>query len=206
MSEAAVLDAPADTSADSSTPADNAKPADTQVTPPVDAAKPDAKADATPDGKADAKTTDTPIEYSFKLPDGMELDKAAADEFVAFAKELKLPADQAQKVVDIAVRREQARIDQHKATVAQWALDVKNDKEIGGDKLTENLAIAKKAFALGPPELKEYLDTSGLGNHPALIKWALKVGKALSEDRFVGGVTAPAEQRSQADILYPKTK
>ena len=202
MSEAAVLDAPATTLVTGeSTLTDATKPADT----PADGATGDAaaKSDVKADAKAEEKVDEKPIEYSFKMPEGIELDKAATDEFVAFAKELKLPADQAQKVVDIAVRREQARVEQHKATVAQWASDVKADKEIGGDKLAENLSIAKKAIDLGPPELKEFLNATGFGNHPAIVKWALSVGKKLSEDRFVSSTGGSAASTDVATSFYP---
>ena len=56
-------------------------------------------------------------------------------------------------------------------TTEQWAADVKADKEIGGDNLISNLSAAQRALdQFGTPELKEYLNTTGLGNHPDLVK------------------------------------
>ena len=123
----------------------------------------------------------------------------------AMAKELKLPKEAAQKMVDLAAAREQARIETHARTVADWAESVKADKEIGGDKLAANLAIARKAIDLGPPELKTLLNASGLGNHPAVVKWALSVGKALSEDNFVPAGKPADSTASMASRLYSNT-
>lgn len=164
-----------------------------------------------PEGEGTAATTQAPaqqaaaeVTYEFKAPEGMELDKARLDEFTAIAKELKLPADAAQKVVDLAIKAETARAEAHVAQVAEWAAAVKADKDLGGDKLQESVAIAMKAIDLGPPELKELLNTSGLGNHPAVFKWAHAVGKALSEDTFKAGQSVPANG-DMASRLYGST-
>jgi hypothetical protein len=153
--------------------------------------------------QGEATNTQAEVVYEFTAPDGIELDKASTEEFVAIAKELKLPKDAAQKVVDLAVKREQSRMEAHLATVAEWGEQVKADKELGGDKLQETLAIASKALALGPPELKGLLNDSGLGSHPLVVKWAHAVGKALSEDRFVTGKTGATPSISTASRLFP---
>lgn len=155
--------------------------------------------------KPEGKQPGEEVKYDFKAPEGMELNQPMLEQFTALAKEMKLPAEQAQKVVDLAVKAEQARMEEHSKLVKGWADEVKGDKEIGGDKLTENLATAKKALDLGPPELKALLNDSGLGNHPAVVKWAIAVGKALSEDKFVpAGQAAPAKG-DVASRLYPNT-
>lgn len=148
------------------------------------------------------------VKYEFKMPDGVEPDAKAIEDFTKVAKELKLSPEQAQQLVDLRSAAVKANIDKHAATVKGWAEEVKADKELGGDKLAENLAIAKKAIDLGPPELKELLDDSGLGNHPAMFKWAYAIGKALSEDTFRAGGKAPVTEQSTASVLYggtPKT-
>lgn len=145
------------------------------------------------------------VKYDFKAPEGMELNPAQLEQFTALAKEMKLPAEQAQKVVDLAIKAEQARMEEHSKLVKGWADEVKADKEIGGDKLPENLAAAKKALDLGPPELKALLNDSGLGNHPAVVKWAIAVGKALSEDKFVPAGQAAPMKGDVASRLYPNT-
>ena len=85
---------------------------------------------------------------------------------------------------------------------AQWAADSKADKEFGGDKLQENLAVAKKARdAFATPALVELLDQSGLGDHPEVIRFFVKAGKAISDDNFVGGGQG-STQPATAQKLY----
>lgn len=154
---------------------------------------------------ADGEQKADEIVYEFKSPEGVELDQGDLEKFTAIAKELKLPADKAQALVDLAAQREIARVEAHVQKVTAWAEEVKADKEIGGDKLPETLSVARKALDLGPPELKELLNTTGLGNHPAVVKWAHAVGKALSEDRFVQGGLGAQQKGSREDRLYPST-
>lgn len=144
------------------------------------------------------------VVYEFQLPEGMEPDSAATEEFVAIAKELKLPKEAAQKVVDLAVKREQAKAEAFVKQVQGWEESVKSDKELGGDKLPETLATCRKAIDLGPPELRDLLSSTKMGSHPAVVKWAYAVGKALSEDKFVKGGNGPTGgDKSTASVLYP---
>lgn len=139
---------------------------------------------------ADTKATEpqVPESYEFKMPEGVELDKAAADEFQAIAKELKLDQASAQKVADIGAKMAQRQTEAHSKLVESWVETVKTDKEIGGDKLDQNLAVARKALeTFGTPELKDVLNATGLGNHPEVIRAFLKAGKLISEDKFVAG-------------------
>ncbi|MBW5937564.1 peptidase [Klebsiella michiganensis] len=171
-------------------PADGDKPAD----------KPDDK---------EQKLEGAPEKYEFKPAEGQELDTAALEQFEPIARELNLTNEQAQKMVDLygtkimpMVQKQQAEFWQK--TTEQWAADVKADKEIGGDKLTANLSAAQRALEqFGDPELKEYLDSTGLGNHPALVKAFIKVGKAMSEDKVVTG----GHESGGSDLIsafYPK--
>jgi hypothetical protein len=140
-------------------------------------------------------------EFAVKAPEGYEFDEARLADFKAVAKELKLPNVAAQKLVELVSKHEQNRLDAYVKQVSDWADAVKADKDIGGDKLQESAAVARKALDLGPPELKEFLNTSGLGNHPLMFKWAYAIGKAMSEDKVVKGNPASGV-KSAADVLY----
>lgn len=189
--------------------ADGVKP-DGTGTQPNGGNAPDANANANADGAkpdgdkpADDKGTKAPESYDLQMPDGVELDTAAAEEFKGIAKEYGLTQEQAQKVADIGAKMVQRQTEAHQAQVQTWVDAVKTDKEIGGDKLNENLAIARKTIdTFGSPELKEMLNVTGIGNHPEIVKLAYKIGKAISDDGFVrgGNTTAP---RSAAEIMYP---
>ncbi len=184
------------------------------VTPPADTSllggegtKP---AEGTPDGtKTDPAAPVVPEKYEFKMPDGVQVDSAAAEQLSSIAKELKLTAEQAQKFADVGAAMAQRQVEAHTKTVSEWADAVRTDKEIGGDALTENLVFARKTIdSFGSPELRSLLDSSGLGNHPEMVKLAVRVGKAISEDKFVGGRETPGASSGNdaADAFYPTMK
>lgn len=162
----------------------------------------------TTDQKADEATStepkvEIPEDYELAMPEGIELDKAAAEEFTALAKELKLDQATAQKFADVGAKMAQRQVEAHAKLVESWTESVKTDKEIGGDKLPENLGIARKAIdAFGSDSFKAMLNQSGLGNHPEVVKFAYKVGKAISEDRFVTGGAMTAETDT-AKKMFP---
>lgn len=153
------------------------------------------------------KQEGAPEKYEFQAGEGVELDAEALKDFEPVARELNLTNEQAQKLVDaypkILAGVQQRQADAWQAQTEEWAATVKADKEIGGDKLTANLGVAQRALdTFGTPELKEYLNGTGLGNHPELVKAFIKVGKAMSEDGMVTG--KESGQRSAAEVLYGK--
>lgn len=142
----------------------------------------------------------TDVEYAFEMPDGITLDATRRDEFVAIAKELKLPKDAAAKLVGMETARIQAEQQQQADMVAGWASTVQADPVLG---TPENQAIAVKVVdTFGTPELKTWLSSTGVGNHPELVKFAYNVGKAMSEDAFVKG-SPPAAPVSKAKQMFP---
>ncbi|HGX8789476.1 TPA: peptidase [Escherichia coli] len=151
------------------------------------------------------KQEGAPEKYEFTAGEGVELDTDALKDFEPVARDLNLTNEQAQKLVD-AYPKILAGVQQRQAEAWQkqtegWAETVKADKEIGGDKLTANLSAAQRALdQFGTPELKEYLNATGLGNHPDLVKTFVKIGKAMSEDGMVTG--KESGQRSAAEVLY----
>lgn len=161
------------------------------------------------EGEQAQKPQGAPDKYEFKAPEGVKLDDAVIADFSTIAKELNLPQDAAQKVVDklapkIAERQAAAQAEAFKAINTQWTEATKADKELGGDKLDANLAIAKKALdAFGSPELRKLLNDTGIGNNPEVIRAFYRAGKAISEDSLVPGSTKPAApQKDAATALY----
>lgn len=154
------------------------------------------------------KPEGAPEAYEFKAPEGSELDKAAVEQFEPIARELNLSQEQAQKLVDLygakvmpQLMKQQA--DTWQKQVADWGTATKEDKEIGGEKFEANLTRAKQAMdKFATPQLREFLETSGMGNHPELIRVFVKVGAAMSEDSLV--TSNEKGQRSAADVLYGK--
>lgn len=126
-------------------------------------------------------------DVELKFPEGLKTDAALVDGFKAVAKELGLKSEGAQKVADLFVKSQKAAEEKWQQEWTQqqtkWKQDIESDKEIGGANLKPSLAAAQQAIArFGSPELAKLLDDPNVGNHPALVRFAVKVGKALAED------------------------
>lgn len=127
-----------------------------------------------------------PESYDFQMPEGIELDKAAADEFSGIARELKLDQAGAQKVADVAAKMAQRQHDAYAAQVEGWGEAVRADSEIGGANLEQQLPFARDVVdRFGTPELKTLLGPThkggwGLGNHPEVVRVFCRIGKALA--------------------------
>lgn len=144
-----------------------------------------------------------------ELPEGWQVNEGLMAEFTPLAAELGLNQETGQKLIEMHTKALQSVHEGYaKAfgdTVQGWAESAKTDKEIGGDKYNENVVTALKAInRFGTPELQKALNESGLGNHPELIRFCLRIGKAISEDSF-----GPGEQQGGggtedvASRLYP---
>lgn len=164
------------------------------------------------DGKDDkgAAGDGAPEKYEFQAPEGREFDPSVVDAFSEVARDLNLTQESAQKVLDkMAPVIASRQMEQIEAVQAQWAESTKADKELGGDKLDENLSIAKAALnKFGSEELKTLLNDTGAGNNPEIIRLLFRVGLATREDNVVpGSQGAPAgDGKSRASILYDKSK
>lgn len=162
------------------------------------------------DGEGDAPKG-APEKYEFTPPEGKEFDAEVIGQFSDIAKELNLSQEAAQKLVETMgpkiAERQMAQIEMVRN---EWAQQAQTDKEYGGEKLQENLAVAKKALdSFGTPELRALLNESGLGNNPEVIRFMFRAGKAISEDTYVGNSTGAANKSSgpqdfnaKANALY----
>jgi hypothetical protein len=156
------------------------------------------------------KSAGAPEKYEFKAPEGREFDTETLAKFTEVAKELNLTNEAAQAILDkMGVQLSSRYESQIKAAQSQWIEASTADQEFGGAKLTENLSVAKKALdAFGSAELRTLLNTSGLGNHPEIIRFMYRAGKAISEDQVVIGNKGTAKSAGPksfadlADALY----
>ena len=141
-----------------------------------------------------------------------QFDDGVLGAFKDVAKELNLTQDAAQKVIDkVAPTIVQRQIEQVQAIQTEWANTAMADKEYGGANLQENLSVAKKALdAFGTPALQELLNQSKLGNHPEVIRFMYRAGKAISTDKYVGpsqgsgaARSMPKDMAGYSSALYP---
>ncbi len=144
-----------------------------------------------------------PEAYEFKpSPEGLSVGADVQGAFSEVARELNLSQVAAQMLVDKVSPALRAQASKNITSMIDgWVEEAKADPDIGGEKLEETLAYARKAIDLGPPELRSLLGHpskggTGLGNHKAIIKWAAAIGRKLSPDaKVVTGstVTPPAK-------------
>lgn len=151
-----------------------------------------------------------PEKYEFKAPEGQTYDPEIIETYSEIAKEFNLSQEKAQKMLDVvAPKLAERQAAQIQSIHEQWVESARSDKEFGGEKLPENLGVAKKALdTWGNPALRTLLNESGIGNHPEVIRFMVKAGKSLSEEKFVGSSpgagtkTAPRNFNEQASALY----
>ena len=162
----------------------------------------------------ETKKEGAPEKYEFndKVADAPEvLDPDVLIAFGEVAKELDLPQEAAQKVLDkVAPVMQRRQAEQVEKAMTEWAEKSQSDDEFGGENLDANLEIAKTALnAFGTGTFKQLLSESGLGNHPEVIRFMYRAGKAMSEDSYVGnseGANAksnvPKDFNGIANALY----
>ena len=151
-------------------------------------------------------------EFNAKVADAPEeLDPEVLTAFGDVAKELNLPQEAAQKVLDKVapvIQAKQAKVVEQ--TKVEWANQSKSDQEFGGESLNDSLDVAKTSLdTFGTDALKSLLQETGLGNHPEVIRFMYRAGKAISEDSYVGnslGANAksgvPKDFNGIANALY----
>lgn len=151
--------------------------------------------------KPAAEAAQAEITYTdFTLPEGFDAKNINTADVTSFAKELGLNQDQAQKLVDRVIKQrsdfEATQATTQADVVAGWAVEAKADPEIGGDKFDASLAAAVSVInnpKLVNPEFKAFLDASGLGNHPEMIRTFARIAPVFANDTPVpGGGGAPA--------------
>lgn len=160
----------------------------------------------TPESKPQEQPQGAPEKYGdFKLPEGIQINKDAAEKFSAVAKDLNLSQEQAQKLVDLQAgmvqSAQQESLAQYNQQLSAWkdstikALGAGYQKELG--------FAAKFLDRFGSPNLRQFLNESGIGNHPELALALVKAGKAISEDPFADSSRKAGAEKSVAELMYP---
>ena len=177
------------------------------------------KAETKAETKTDAKGP--PDKYEFKAPEGYEIDAKVVADAEPIFKELGLTNEQGQKLVDIYAKHSVETANQAQKAYEDFRTDLRNkvvaDPAIGDGKeglrpeVKANIARAIDSVgdAKAVTALKEALDLTGAGDHPAILGAFNALGKLLSEGTAVraGGV-APVKApgtgpRNAAQALFP---
>lgn len=168
---------------------------------------------------APAPETVVPETYQFTAPEGVKLDTKAVESISPIFKELGLTQPQAQKLVDFYNNQVKAQTDTINNAVAAtreaWRNEVRADPDIGSRIPEVQTEIGRALDKLGDQKLvksfRESMDTTGMGDNPALIKTLYRFAKMVNEGTHITG-GGPSElgqgkpngaRPSAAQAMYP---
>lgn len=172
-----------------------------------------------------------PEKYAdFKLPEGVKLDGELLTEATTLFKDLGLPQEGAQRLVDFhtkaLAKAGQDPVDAWGIMVKEWGEKTAADPEIG-PKIKEVKATIGKAYDTlitlagdkGPAmretvaEFKSVMDLTGAGNHPAFVKMLAAFASTVVEGKHVSGggpstfgQGSSGARPSAAEALYGRTQ
>ena len=177
-------------------------------------------ADATP--KEEPTPSDEPAQVAsyenFVLPDGVAVEPEKLGKFTEILGEHKASQALGQQLVDLfavevkAVREAAlAEAESSKAAlVKQWGEQFEKDPEIGGNRKDTTVNAARSFISkyAGTPEqqteFRQLMETTGLGNHPAVIRALSNANLALSEGKPLPARASATEVKSKTQIMYGK--
>lgn len=164
------------------------------------------------------KNPDNPVnkvpddgKYEFAMPEGMQLDEKLAAAVSPVMKEIGLTRGQAQKLAAVLADQRKAEAEagarEWTGIQSKWVETARKDGEIGGAKWDASVEVAQRALAkFGTPELRDFLLTSGGGNHPEVIRFMTRVGNAISDDKPAHGDGGSGQPAEAAYVLFPNDK
>jgi len=156
------------------------------------------------------------IKYDLKAPEGVKLDPKDIEGIAAFAKEHKISNEAAQKILerDISTKQGFAKnLEESRGKqIDEWIGSLEADKDFGGAKYDENIAVAAKGLnnliekKVVPAEWKQMLEKTGLYAEPGLVRVLHYVGKLASESQgFAKGSSAPQASNKTLRDLFVTT-
>jgi hypothetical protein len=165
------------------------------------------KEEAKAKADADALKNKPPEKYDLKVPEGSLLKPEEVDKVSAYAKAKGLSNDAAQAILEqrseAVTEFNAAQEVAHKELVTTWAKTSSADKEVGGENFAKNAEIAKRVYArFGSPQLGEFLDKTGYGNHPEVLRVFYRIGQAMTNDSFVPAGGPAGESKDMASLFY----
>lgn len=162
------------------------------------------------DDEAAAKNK-PPEKYELKVPEGSLLKPEDVDKVSAYAKAKGLSNDAAQAILEqrseAIAEYDASQKAEHTVLVTGWAKTSAADKEVGGENFAKNAEIAKRVYQrFGSPQLGEFLDKTGYGNHPEVLRVFYRIGAAMVNDSFVPAGGPAGESKDMASLFYGEKK
>lgn len=145
----------------------------------------------------------------FTLPEGFALDEKPMGSFLDIMNNRDLtPQQQAQSLLElqasIASSASEAGSTKFNETQQAWQAEVEADQVIGGANLPKTIAaIGTLMDRFGNDELRAYMDTSGAGNNPHIVRFLTTIANQLGESPIPpGGRPSGGGERTLADRIF----
>jgi hypothetical protein len=182
------------------------------TTPPAEAApaEPAPAAEAKPEGEAPPADPTTPEarkpdDYTFdNFPENFQPDEALLGKFREMAAKANLDPALAKDLSGLYVEALQAAETARQAIATQeqttWRNEIMAMPEFApGESERTTTMIARTIEEFGTPELTDFMNKSGVGNQPALVKFILNLSSALMEGEPTppGGVTKQPQAKAR---------
>ncbi len=186
-------------------PAQPATPLAEAAAPPAEAAKPEGDKPADPVPAEAAPEARKPDDYTFdNFPENFQPDEALLGKFREMAAKANLDPALAKDLSGLYVEALQAAETARQAIATQeqttWRNEIMAMPEFAADQSERtNTMIARTMEEFGSPELTEFMNKSGVGNQPALVKFILNLTSALMEGEPTpsGGVTKQPQAKAR---------
>jgi hypothetical protein len=149
---------------------------------------------------------------SMKLPDGFEADDALIGDAKQLMLDAKVPPDQAQKFLDLYAKGLQTQTDKlvqsFQTQQQQWRDEIGQWPEFKGQDATKNSTaiIGQVIDQFGSEDVRKIMDSTGAGNHPALVRMFLNIGKAMAEGKSTppGGPAKGTGPKTLGQTFFPE--
>lgn len=165
-----------------------------------------------------------PVYDTFTVPEGVTLDDERVKKFTEILGDLetKSKAEHAlvqefgQKAVDFHVSEVKKAVDDVNTYIktawerqkTEWKDSFLSDPDIGGNRFQTTVDSARTFIrthggnADQQAEFRNLMETSGLGNHPAMIRLLANAGRAMSEGQPLAAVKPVSQSKSKTQTLY----
>lgn len=147
------------------------------------------------------------LKYDFsavKNSNGENYNQTTVDFVTTVAKEMKLNNEQAGSLLKILAdnyQTVQQQVVQKERT--NWRAELRSDPELGGenfDKTRLHLSTVMRKF--GNNEVKDILNSTGLGDHPAFVRMFNAIGASMSQEPTVIKGTQPKPKFDYNNYFY----
>ena len=162
-------------------------------TPPQEPAPP---SDSTPPEDVPQPSRVVPAQDGYVLPEGVP------PAIAQFAHANDMTQEQLDKSIKYyeGMQQAQTKVQQDMMLEAGQAL-----VDSWGDSKDYNLSLAKEALNANDPDgsVKEFLNSTGYGNHPVVLNFMFRLGKQMQEGGFIkGGTHRPQAAKTAAQALF----